>query len=138
MTRRIALAVALTLTTITTFGIVALAAQTGMFGAPPSKTTSVLARHAVPPPPSATSAPPAPTPTPIVITDYIYIDDPTAVPPTAAPAHAVPVMAAPTVAPISPAPQIAVNAPRLDDAPSAAPTASGQPASEPEHERGDD
>jgi hypothetical protein len=78
MPRRLALAVALALTSIATFGIIAVAAQTGMFGEHRPTAVQAVEQPAVAPtePPAAPTDAPPPA-TPVVVTDYVYVDDPT-------------------------------------------------------------
>ncbi len=105
MDRRLALAVALALTSVATFGVIAVAAQTGFFGDHPPKTAQAVAQptaaHSdLPVPPTDV----APTATPVVVTDYVYVDDPTRTPepqvvePSATAAPASPTTEAPATA----------------------------------------
>jgi hypothetical protein len=76
MTRRVALALALALTTAVTFAVVALGAQIGYFGFNGGNGTS---QAEVLPETSAARTVEVPTPTvePTVITEYIYLDQTT-------------------------------------------------------------
>lgn len=78
MTRRVALALAVALTTVVTFAVVATGQEVGMFGgAGAGEDTSASAHQQLS----------TPTPTPImepdVITEYIYLDEPAAPTPQA-------------------------------------------------------
>ena len=106
MTRRMALAVALAFTTVVTFSVMVFGAQHGVFS--DKKTTkqeAVAAPPADTPEPEATAtAVPAPPPAqldPVVLTRYVYVDDPAAAvaaaPPPAAAASTP--TAAPTASP---------------------------------------
>jgi hypothetical protein len=93
MQRRLALAVALAFTTLVTFGVVVFGAQHGVFSdKKASAQDAVVEAPADTPAPEPTVAePPAQAPAPlepVVLTRYVYVDDPapaaTAAPPPAA------------------------------------------------------
>lgn len=105
MHRRLALAFSLAFTTVVTFGVVAVGAQVGLFGGGHPQASAQVAASA-PPPPTATAVPP----TPIVVTQYDYVDvpdaTPTYAPPTVPPPtstaqlnSASPAVSSPTTAP---------------------------------------
>jgi hypothetical protein len=140
MTRRAALAVAFAFTAIVTFSVVAFGAQHGVF-----IDQQAPARQAVVEPPPDTPEPeatatqfPEPTPlAPVVITRYVYVDDPAPVVAESRPAVAAaapPPTEIPTVAASPTSPSTPTKIPTAT--PHSAPTA---PSHEPEHEtEGDD
>ena len=80
MPRRIALALALAITTVVTFAVIAVGAQAGIFSADHAAKAEGIADTpadaAVPEPPAESAAAPAPAlPEPIVITEYVYVDE---------------------------------------------------------------
>jgi serine/threonine-protein kinase len=127
MPRRLALAVALALTSVATFGIIAVAAQTGMFGDHHPKTAQAVAQPSAAPnvPPAAPMDVP-PTATPVVVTDYVYVDDPTHAP------EVQPSAAAPsaTSVPASATPEASATA-RPTRTPSSGAPAPAAPAAQP-------
>lgn len=86
MQRRIALAISLALTVVTTFSVITVGAKAGVFGngstadAQPhaiEETSPGIAPDPTQPP---VAAPPAAAPEPIVITEYVYVDESVAAP----------------------------------------------------------
>jgi hypothetical protein len=103
MTRRMALAAALAFTTIVTFSVVVFGAQHGVFSDKKASRQAVAEPPADTPEPEATATrvpPPAPL-APVVLTRYVYVDDPApeAAAPPAAAAAASPPTAAPAASP---------------------------------------
>jgi len=85
MQRRLALALSLAFTTIVTFGVIAVGAQTGIFGGGHTEKAQQTAVEQSPEPPTpAPTVAPAP-PTPVIITEYVYVDEPAPVRAAAAP-----------------------------------------------------
>jgi hypothetical protein len=79
MTRRLALAISSALTIIVTFGVVSIGAQTGLFGGDHKATTKQAAAAGAGDQASAANAAPHADPSgapqdPLVVTDYVYID----------------------------------------------------------------
>jgi len=136
MSRRISLALALAFTTIVTFAVIALGAQAGIFSASKPSTAAATVQDAAtttPAPPAVAQDAPAAA-DPVVITNYVYVED-TPVAGRPAPAQADPTSAAqPASTPraggtptASPAPaQTAAPSPTTAAAPTA--TAAQQPA----------
>jgi hypothetical protein len=80
MQRRVALAIALALTIVTAFSIIVVGTRTGLFGNDHSAAAvAEFTAATVPAAPSATPSPPqvaAQAPDPIVVTEYVYLDEP--------------------------------------------------------------
>jgi len=80
MPRRIALALALAITTVVTFAVIAVGAQAGIFSADHAAKAEVIADTpadaTVAEPPAESAAPEAPVlPDPIIVTEYVYVDE---------------------------------------------------------------
>ncbi|MBI5284742.1 MAG: hypothetical protein HY874_06575 [Chloroflexi bacterium] len=80
MPRRIALALALAITTVVTFAVIAVGAQAGIFSADHAAKAEVIedvpADTTAPEVPAESAEPQAPAlPEPVVITEYVYVDE---------------------------------------------------------------
>jgi hypothetical protein len=134
MPRRFALAVALAFTIVVSYSLIVVGASSGLFDtkSKPSEAAQ-SAGPAVPPRAVAEDDEiPPPTPSPVIVTEYIYVDVPVARAPAQQPATVVPqpTSTAPTSVPLPPAPvsaAIEAISPSLE-LPSAQPPASPKAA----------
>jgi len=133
MPRRIALALALAITTVVTFAVIAVGAQAGIFSADHAAkaegNADLSADATVPEVPAEPAAPEAPIlPDPIIVTEYVYVDETAvAVRNADAPAGATP-KADPSATPALPAAAKATATAAAATEP-AAPSATAVPAS---------